>query len=184
VDETVTISVTQTQTTIAQATLITQNVPAFRAVATDYNASPLFIYANPLNERTGGVSWNSLSSSPSPSQQNRYIWTIDSQGRVLLANPIPPHTFTLAMFISTATAGSQWPQFAVFDTIQSQIANGARIDWVYGAVDPVTNRLYLNAGGRKNILWCGVQLWMSTGKGEDVQRGVCTVMHPIIVPIV
>ncbi|KAK4097455.1 hypothetical protein N658DRAFT_518641 [Parathielavia hyrcaniae] len=183
-DQTVTVSVTQTQTTTAQASLITQNVPAFRAVATDYNATPLYMYANPLNGLTGGMAWNALSTSAQSSIQNRYIFTIDSSGRLLLAYNIPPYTYKYAVYVSTVTTGSMWPQFGVETTLQSQKVNGALIDWVYGAVDPVTKRLYLNAAGRKNILWCGVQLWMSTGTGEDIQRGECTVMHPIILPAV
>ncbi|KAK4129781.1 hypothetical protein N657DRAFT_653067 [Parathielavia appendiculata] len=184
VDETVTISVTQTQTTTAQAGLITQNVAAFRAVATDYNAYPLYIYANQLNGLTGGISWNALSTNTQSSTQNKYIFTIDGGGRLLLAYNIPPFTYTYAVYVNTATTGSQWPQFGVLSNLQTQKANGAPIDWVYGAVDPLTNRLYLKAAGRKNILWCGVQLWMSTGAGEDINRGGCTVMHPTIAPVV
>ncbi|KAK3307724.1 uncharacterized protein B0T15DRAFT_510963 [Chaetomium strumarium] len=73
------------------------NVGAFRAVGTDYNAFPLFVYAN-MACRLG-------ESHPAYAVHTRQ-----------------------AMFISTATTGSQWPQIGVFNTIQSQIANGARID--------------------------------------------------------
>ncbi|KAL2129755.1 hypothetical protein VTI74DRAFT_7345 [Chaetomium olivicolor] len=185
VDETVTVSVTQTQTTTAQASLITHDVAAFRAVATDYNASLLYIYASLINGVTGGVSCNILYSSTSASIQNKYILTIDSQGRVLLANAIPPYSYKYAMYVSRTTTGSLWPQISPITSVQAAIVNGAQMDRVYGAVDPATNRLYLNAAGRKNILYCGVQMWMSTGAGEDINRGgACTVMYPTIVPVI
>lgn len=51
-----------------------------------------------------------------------------------------------------------------------------------GAGQP--QQLLLNAGGRKNVLWCGGQLWMSTSNGADINRGVCEVVRPTVSDVV
>ncbi len=180
VEETTTVETTQTKTASAVPNLITHDVDAFRAVATDYNDSPLYMYANMLNGLAGGLNWQPGSTSTTASVQNKYVWKIDSAGHVLLANNVPPYTYQYALYMSTASAGSNWPQISTVQTVQAQVAAGASVAWVFGAVDPATNRLYLNAGGRKNILWCGNQVWMSYGLGEDINRGTCILMHPTI----
>ncbi len=178
-EATTTVETTQTKTASA-AGLITHDVDAFRAVATDFNNSPLYVYANLLSGLTGGVNWQAGSTSTSSSVQNKYLWKIDSDGHVLLAYNVPPYTYQYAMYMSTASSGSNWPQVGTVASVQNSIAAGGKVDWVYGGVDPATKRLYLNAAGRKNILYCGAQMWMSTGLGEDINRGGCTVMYPTI----
>ncbi|KAK3689277.1 hypothetical protein B0T22DRAFT_169453 [Podospora appendiculata] len=153
----------------------------FRAVATEYNNTPLLIYANMLNALTGGMNWQPASTSTSASVQNKFIFSLDSLGRLYLAYNIPPYNYVYYIYVSTATTGSIWPQVNTQTTIASSIANGGKVEYVYGCVDPVSKELTLNAAGRQSILWCGQQMWMAYGAGEDVNRGgACTKMYPKI----
>jgi hypothetical protein len=55
---------------------------------------------------------------------------------------------------------------------------------VRGCVNSVTGELTIEAAGRTNILYCGAQLWISAGAGEDINRGSpCVPMYPKIVPV-
>lgn len=118
-----------------------------------------------------------------PAIQNKYIWALDSDSNLVLANPVPPYTFSYMAYVSTTTAGSVWPQVAIKATVISMVNNGAGVALIKGCIDPVTGELTLNAGGRENILWCGAQMWMSYGNGEDINRGGCTRMYPTV-PVV
>ncbi len=177
VEETTTVETTQTKTTSAVASLITRDSDPFRAVIT-YNNAPFYMYANLMNN-AGGVNWQPGSTSTAATIQNKYVWKIDSAGHVLLAYNVPPYSYQYAMYITKGPTGGNWPQVDVITNVQTRVTAGS-VDWVYGAVDPATKRLYLNAYGRKNILWCGNQMWMSTALGEDINRGTCLLMLPTI----
>ncbi|KAK3322676.1 hypothetical protein B0H66DRAFT_554933 [Apodospora peruviana] len=75
----------------------------------------------------------------------------------MLAYNLPPYTYTYYAYITN---------------VDNAVARGSAY-YVYAGVDHVTNNLYVNAGGRKNILWCGNHMWMSTTNGADINRGVC-----------
>jgi len=136
-----------------------------------------------LNGLTGGIFWQAGSSSTSPTVQNKYIWALDSDSNLVLANAVPPYSYVYMAYISTATTGSNWPQVNTKAAVMSSINNGAKIAIVKGCIDSVTGELTLNAGGRESIMWCGAEMWMSYGNGEDINRGVCTRMYPTVVPV-
>jgi len=99
-----------------------------------------------------------------------------------LAYNVPPYSFKYYAYMSTASSGSNWPQVNTEAAVRAQVNNGAAIAFVKGCVDSITGELKLDAAGRKNILWCGSQMWMSFTMGEDINRGVCNLMKPIIAP--
>ncbi|KAK3317545.1 hypothetical protein B0T19DRAFT_479607 [Cercophora scortea] len=156
---------------------------AFKAIATEYNNSPLLFYANMLNALSGGMNWAAASASTSASVQNKYIFALDSQGRLYLAYNLPPYTYVYYVYVSTSTTGSLWPQINTQASVASSIANGGKVAYVSGCVDPVSKELTLNAADRANILYCGQQMWMAYGAGEDISRGGCTRMYPKVTAV-
>jgi hypothetical protein len=185
VSTTVTVTQTVTQTIAPSASCKPYNeVGAFKAIATEVNGSPLLIYANLLNGLTGGVNWQQASTSTSAAVQNKFIWALDSNGYLGLAYNVPPYSYKYAVYMSTGTPGSNWPQIGTQASVDSSVNNGAPVTKIKGCVNSVTGELTLEAAGRTNILYCGVQLWMSAGAGEDVNRGApCVKMFPKIVPV-
>ncbi|KAM7198737.1 hypothetical protein V8F20_006052 [Naviculisporaceae sp. PSN 640] len=180
---TTTVSLTSTASaTFTQATgtcLKGATLGAFKANATQYNNTPLNIYANLLNGLTGGLTWNAASSSTAAGVQNKYIWALDEAGRLNVAYNVPPYTYKYYAYMSTASAGSNWPQVMTESVVAAQVNAGAAITYLTGCVDSVTGELTLNAAGRTKILWCGSQLWMSySSTGEDINRGTCVQMFP------
>ncbi|VBB78295.1 Putative protein of unknown function [Podospora comata] len=175
-----TVTVTQTTTTVVPAAtcLPPSQVKAFRGLATDYGGQTLAMYANMLNALSGGMIWQPPSTSTSTSVQYKYFFKLDDEGRVVLAKGIPPYSYTYALYVATNSNGGLWPQVNTKDAIQNSINAGGSVAFVKGCVNSVTGELTLDAAGRKNILWCGQQMWMSTGNGEEINRGTCTVMHP------
>ncbi|RYP65673.1 hypothetical protein DL769_006252 [Monosporascus sp. CRB-8-3] len=111
---------------------------------------------------------------------NKCIWAPDSDGNLILANLIPPYTYKYYAYVLTSLSGSVWAQVGIQKTVQTAINN--RSKWVIakGCIDLATGELSLDAGGRKNILWCGAQLGISEGNGEDIDRGGCYRIQPKI----
>ncbi|KAM7220282.1 hypothetical protein V8F06_004248 [Rhypophila decipiens] len=171
-----TISTTSTQT--ASVCLKGALLGAFKANATQYSSTPLNIYANLLNGLTGGITWQAALSSTSASVQNKYIWTLDEEGRLNVAYNVPPYTYKYYAYMSTASSGSNWPQVNTEASVRSQVNAGQAVTYITGCVDSVTGELTLNAAGRTQIMWCGQQLWMSSNLGTDINRGVCVQMFP------
>ncbi|KAK0609939.1 hypothetical protein B0T17DRAFT_621233 [Bombardia bombarda] len=157
-------------------------VAPFKARATDYGTTPQLLYANMLNALTGGVTWQTATTSTSASVTNKYIWALDTDSNLYLAYNIPPYSYVYYAYVSTATTGSLWPQVNTKTSIESSIKNGGKVEYVKGCVNSATGVISLSAAGRTNMLWCGQQMWMSTGLGEDVNRGgACTLMKPSFV---
>ncbi|KAK4178773.1 hypothetical protein QBC36DRAFT_94239 [Triangularia setosa] len=174
-----TVTVTQTSTVVlaGPTCLPPSDVRAFRAMATLNNA-PVAMYANMLNALSGGMNWQTPSTSTSTSVQYKYFFKLDSEGRVILAKGIPPYSYEYALYASTGTTGSVWPQVNTKQAIENSIRAGGAVSFIKGCVNSETGELTLDAAGRKSILWCGNQLWMSYGNGEDINRGTCVRMYP------
>ncbi|GAB1314511.1 hypothetical protein MFIFM68171_04721 [Madurella fahalii] len=153
-------------------------IAPFKAVATQYRDMELHIYANMLNGLTGGVIWQAGTSSTSASVRNKYVWGVDSEGYLKVANPIPPYSYEYVAYFTTTMSGSRWLQVNTRQSVENAIANGGSISKVKACADSVTGELMLDAAGRKNILWCGSQLWMSAGDGSDINRGECSQIFP------
>ncbi|KAJ4374711.1 hypothetical protein N0V85_009048 [Neurospora sp. IMI 360204] len=184
------VSLTATVTAIETATVAPEpvqpvcltNTDAFRAMTT-YNGNTLYMYANMLpNAVSGGLTWQPGSTNPSPAIQPRYNLALDSEGSLYLHDRIAPYTYTYYVYISTLSSGSQWPQIATKQAVENQIAQGGKVSKIKGCVNSVTGELTLQDSiGRKNIFWCGQQVWLSAGLGEDINRGVCTQQFPHVV---
>ncbi|KAK4231506.1 hypothetical protein QBC38DRAFT_224482 [Podospora fimiseda] len=58
-----------------------------------------------------------------------------------------------------------------------QAGNG-QIQMVKACVNSITHELTLEAAGRRNIMWCGNQLWLSYGDGSEINRGTCVQFFP------
>jgi hypothetical protein len=180
------ISLTATVTAIETATAAPEpvqvcltNTAAFRAM-TVFNGNTLYMYANVVNQLSGGLNWQAGSTSTSPAVQPKYNLAVDSQGYLYLHDKIAPYPmYTYYLYISTNTAGSQWPQINNQSAIESSIANGGKISKIKGCVNSVTGQLTMQDSlGRSNILYCGAQVWLSSGLGEDVNRGGCYQQFP------
>jgi hypothetical protein len=100
----------------------------------------------------------------------------------MLAYNVPPYNYIYYPFVQTGSTGSLWPQVEPSTNLNNAIANGAAVSKIKACVDSVTGELHLDAAGRTQILYCGVQLWMSNNLGADINRGGCTQMFPITVP--
>jgi len=184
VSSTVTVTSTTTQTVQPQATCRPgSEVGAFRATATEWNASPYVLFATLVNGIVGGVDWKNLGSlSTAPNAQARYLFKVDADGYLAVAYNIPPYTYEYLAYIAlptTSAEASAWPQVATRASVEGQMANSGRIAKIKACVNSVTGELTLDAAGRKNILYCGGQLWMAFGDGADVNRGTpCVKMFP------
>lgn len=151
-------------------------------MATDYNGTPLYMFANMLNNALGVLTWQSDSSSTSPTVQDEYFWALDADSNLVVAYTLPPYTYTYMAYVVTTSTGTLWPQLNTKAVITSAINSGAQVAPIKGCIDSDTGDLTLNAAGRKNILYCGAQLWMGYGNGEDINRGSpCVRMYPTIV---
>lgn len=158
----ITTTISQTETTTLAPQCVTAS-SAFRAVATQYNNSPFYMYAYESIRSKGAIMWIAGSASTSDSIQNRYMLSLDSNGYLRLAYNLYPYTRTACAYISTAYAGNTALQFNLQPTLVSQIASGAKIAYVKGCIDPSTGALLLDADGRKkdpafrhtaiNVLW-------------------------------
>ncbi|RYP25429.1 hypothetical protein DL767_008401 [Monosporascus sp. MG133] len=157
-------------TTVTPACLTTAS--AFEAVATEYNNSPLRVYANFVgnDQQNAQLVWAGSSSSPVATIQNKYIWALDGDGNLILANPIPPYTYKYYAYISTSSSGSAWAQVGIQNTVQTALNNGRKWANVKGCTDSATGKLPLDAGSRKNTVvrrpaldvpgqWRGYQSW-------------------------
>ncbi|KAK3502313.1 hypothetical protein B0T13DRAFT_165297 [Neurospora crassa] len=183
------VSLTATVTAIETATLAPEpvqpvcqiNTGAFRAVTT-FNNNDLYMYTNLMNDLVGGINWQAGSTSTSQSIQPRYNFALDSEGSLYLHDRIAPYTYTYYVYIPITNSGSQWPQVNTKESIEYAITQGSRISKIKGCVNPVTGELTLQDSiGRKNILYCGAQLWLSAGLGEDINRGGCVQQFPKVV---
>ncbi|KAK3376550.1 hypothetical protein B0T24DRAFT_677442 [Lasiosphaeria ovina] len=89
--------VSSTTTTVATVTTATAacatNVAPFKAQASDYQNTPLQIFAQFASTQGGSLTWAAPSSAPGASVQNRFIWGLDSAGRLYLANSVPSFPF-------------------------------------------------------------------------------------------
>ncbi len=180
-DKTVTKEITQaTAAPLVPGIPITSNVGAFRAVDTDR-----FWYLDVFNVNssngalTGPAGWRIAVPTSTRPKWAPFLWNTDDQGRVLLRSPRWPSSVS-ALYVSTSdTSRTLEVSVASFDTVQAWIRENKSVSWVYGAVDPVTNQLYLRGAGRRNILSCGSSLYLSSGTGPADIASACTVMHPI-----
>ncbi|KAK0736741.1 hypothetical protein B0T21DRAFT_411888 [Apiosordaria backusii] len=174
---------TETNTEISTE-LVTATASSTQAVdvPSTVTVTQTVIYANMLNGLTGGITWQAVSSSTSPSVQNKYIWKLDESGYLGLAYNIPPYSYAYTAYMSTSSAGSNWPQVGTTASVESQVAAGAAVAKIKGCVNSFTGELTLSVAGRRNILYCGGQLWMSAGVGEDVNRGSpCVQQFPKVI---
>ncbi|KAK3935089.1 hypothetical protein QBC46DRAFT_58518 [Diplogelasinospora grovesii] len=176
---TVTTSVSVAPSSASASCLAT---PTFLALATDYNSSPLYIWDSQGVATSGTLLWTSASTSTSTAVQQKYIWSIDANGYLYLANKVSPWTYTFYAYVSTAASGSSELAFvASYTTISNTIAAGGAVSFIQACVDSNTGEITMNAAGRTQILYCGVQLWMSSNGGSDINRGGCTEMFPTAV---
>lgn len=178
---TATVTATETATYAPeppQASCLT-NTDAFRAMGT-YNGGDLYLYANVINGLSGGANWMAGSTSTSPSVQNKFNLAVDSEGHLYLHDSIPPYTgYIFYFYTTTGSARSDWPQLAHKQNLDTVIANGGKYSKLKACVNSVTGELTVeDSMGRKNMLWCGQQLWLSATLGEDINRGVCSQMFP------
>ncbi|CAP65083.1 uncharacterized protein PODANS_5_6710 [Podospora anserina S mat+] len=185
VDTPSTVTITQTVVeTVSPQASCKPGPQVFKAFALEAGTTPVYyIYANLLNGLTGGISWQGPSSSTAASVQNKYIWSIDQNGYLGLAYNVPPYTYSYTAYMSTASPGSNWPQVNTASSVDAQIAGGAAISKIKGCINSLTGELTLSVAGRKNILWCGQQMWMSAGLGEDINRGTCIQMFPKVISL-
>lgn len=171
--ETVTVPVTQTRTVTASAALLTADVPAFRANAF-INGKDMYLYtfmSGPVNAQ---MYWSELDTSTNPTVENKFIWKIDSNGHLMVANPAVGGV-TLAPWVM---ASGDNPQISRLTDAQTRVANG-NAAFIKAAVDPATNKLYLEGFGRKNLMLCAVTaLYLSAG--TDRPGSVCQVHVPTI----
>lgn len=183
------VSLTATVTATETATLAPEpvqpvcqiNTDAFRA--TDkYNGNDLYIYANMLNALSGGAVWQAGTTSTNAAVQNKYNLGIDSEGYLYVHDRILPYSYTYYFYIqSPSSTGSVWPQVGTQTSIDSAVAQRPDlVSKIKACVNPATGELTVqDYYGRKNMLWCGNQLWLSHGVGEDVNRGSpCQQMFP------
>ncbi|KAK3375705.1 hypothetical protein B0T24DRAFT_664853 [Lasiosphaeria ovina] len=182
--ETTTTSTTQTVTSVAPLVLQTQAVSAFKALATDFTAPACTCGPTYRAAPRAGCSGSRRPARRGRQRRIRTCLPSTVSGAWCWRN-IPPSTASYAAYINTAdgSAGSssRWPQADVSTNVDARVASGTA-SYVFAGVDTVTNRLYLDGGGRKNILLCGAQVWLSTGLGNEVNGGQpCTVMRPVIV---
>ncbi|KAK3399803.1 hypothetical protein B0T20DRAFT_169295 [Sordaria brevicollis] len=184
------VSITTTITAVETATLAPEpvqpvckiNTDAFR-VTDKYNGNDLYIYANMLNALSGGVNWQPAPASTSPTVQNKYNLGIDSEGYLYLHDGVLPYSYKYYFYVQQTPgfSGSVWPQVGIEASIKNSVAQAPdRISLLKACVNPAKGELTMqDSFGRKNILWCGNQLWLSNGVGEDVNRGSpCQQMFP------
>ncbi|RYP00496.1 hypothetical protein DL764_006488 [Monosporascus ibericus] len=138
--------------TVALACLTTAN--AFEAVATEYNNNLLRVYANfvGIGQQNAQLVWAGSSSFPVARIQNKYIWVLDSDGNLILANAIPPNTYKYYVYASTSSSGGVWAQVSIQETAQTTINNEGKWPNVKGWINSATGELSFDASGRKNIL--------------------------------
>lgn len=177
---TITQTVVPTVTPAPVATCVAYT-GAFKAHATQ-NGGDLFINGNFINPLQGSFWWNSASSSTSATVQNKFIWAIDGNGYLYVAYSFAPYNYVYYAYMITSGSGSNWPQLDRKSVIDTMVSRGSA-SYVKACVNPDTMELQLDAGGRTSILWCGGEMWMGYGKGEDINRGVCVQMFPTIVPV-
>ncbi|KAK5661349.1 hypothetical protein OQA88_11245 [Cercophora sp. LCS_1] len=179
---TTTAITTQTASTCLKGAALGAFKATFSLTEPGYPQGPLYVYANMLNGLSGGVNLQPGTVSTSPSIVNKYIWALDEQGRLNLAYTIPPYTYKYYAYVATASDGSLWPQIGTESSVASSVAASANSAYLTGCVDSVTGVLKLETiGGRGNILYCGNQMWISVGAGEDINRGLpCLVINPTI----
>lgn len=157
------------------------NTDAFRAMTT-FNGNTIYMYANLLNGISGNLNWLFGSTSTSASVQPRYNLALDSEGSLYFHDRVVPYTYTYYVYIGTLNSGSSWLQINDKQAVEGQIAAGAKVSKIKGCVNSVTGELTLQDSlGRKNILICGGQVWLSAGLGEDINRGTCYQQFPHVV---
>lgn len=185
------VSLTATVTAIETATLAPEpvqpvcqiNTDAFRATS-NINGNDLYIYANMINGLTGGMVWQQGSTNSAAAIQSKYNLGIDSEGYLYLHDKVPPYSYTYYFYISTGSnVPSNWPQLNTKQAIENSIAAGGLVSKLKACVNPATGELTMQDSiGRKNILWCGAQVWLSAGLGEEVNRGSpCQLVFPKVV---
>jgi hypothetical protein len=182
---TVTETVTETVTPSGPTCKPASEIAPFKAEATQYlyNGSPVYMYANLVNTLSGGITWQPPSSSTSPGVRNRYIWKFDADGYLALAYNVPPYTYEYVGFVAIASnIVTVWPQVGNRAHVENLIAQRPGVyARIKGCVNSETGELTLEAAGRTNILWCGAQMWLSSGAGEDINRGTCVKMFPKVI---
>lgn len=174
---TATTTLTETEL-VSTTTVVTQTVTEtvtpiapFRAVATQYQNRELYLQANLIGP--GYDSWF-LWYPFDASRPNQYIWSIDSEGHLQLAyKPAAPNNYQYTPYVR-ASSGNVMPYLGV--NVDARIAAGEQITKIKASVDSATRELRLEAGGRRNLFWCGALLYMSSGNGSDMQG--CIQMFP------
>ncbi|KAK4171801.1 hypothetical protein QBC36DRAFT_382294 [Triangularia setosa] len=170
----ITITQTVVETVSPPQATCKSGIQIFKAYALESGTAPVYcIYGNLLNGLTGGITWNAASSSTAGSIQNNYIWKLDENGYLGLAHKVPPY--------STASSGSNWPQINTDSSVEAQVASGTALAKIKGCINSVTGELTLSVAGRKNILFCGMQMWMSAGLMEDINQGTCVQQFPKVI---
>lgn len=121
------------------------------------------------------------STSTSPAVVNKYIWSLDGEGNLRLHNKIPPYTYDYYVYVQNRDLNTDWPQIAPKSVVDQRVAQGNSFN-VKGCIDSITGELKLDAAfGRKNMLWCGQQMWISKTLGEEINRGVCLLTKPKVI---
>ncbi|KAK4039372.1 hypothetical protein C8A01DRAFT_36670 [Parachaetomium inaequale] len=182
---TVTETVTETVTPSGPTCKPVSEVAPFKAEASEYlyNGSPMHLYANMINAVTGGIAWQLPSSSTSPAVRNKFVWKLDADGYLVLAYNVPPYAYEYVAYVGFSNNyGTIWPQVGPRVNVENSIRQRPDVyAKIKGCVNSETGELSLNAAGRTNILWCGAQMWMSFGAGEDINRGTCVKMYPKVI---
>ena len=113
--------------------------------------------------------------------QNKYIWALDANNNLVLANAVPPFPWQYMAYVYYNTPNSVFPQIFQASWVLNSINAGQSIATVKGCIDPVTGKLTLNAAGRTNILFSGWEMWLSYDIGSDLgSRGINLQMFPTV----
>ncbi|KAK4459006.1 hypothetical protein QBC42DRAFT_308140 [Cladorrhinum samala] len=179
---TVTITQTVTATVSPPAPSCKPAGYAFQAWFRDVSVSldARHLYANLISSSIGGpLYWKAPATSTSASALNPYIWSFDSDGYLMLAYGISSNANRYYAYISTSNPGSATVQIMVETNLKQVIETGGASAMIRGCVDPATSILSLEAAGRKNLLYCGGQVGLSAGAGEDLSSTPpCLLVQP------
>ncbi|KAK4182414.1 hypothetical protein QBC35DRAFT_510030 [Podospora australis] len=173
-----TVTSTIIQTTVAAPVeTCRSDVGRFQSSTTVAGADR-YMYADTYNGMAGvygSVKWQAPpASSASSSEADKYKWVIDDGG--FLATTYG-NTFKVSAYVN--------PNAGV--SAQLMLAMNAEAPAFYlkvkGCVSSVTGVLALDAGGRKNILSCNGNLYISSGSGADTGLPCVSVSNPSIASV-
>ncbi|KAK4458970.1 hypothetical protein QBC42DRAFT_313051 [Cladorrhinum samala] len=179
VGSTATVTSTVIQTVAPPVESCRSDAGNFRASAISDAGSDLYMFADTSGSPggvSGAVKWTGApTSATNPSDLYKYQWYVDASG--FLAMTYSTSTLQLTAWVETAATAASVPL-----RVSSSIGSASIYTKVQACVSSVTGALTLDAGGRKNILMCGQNLYVSSGSGSDTGLA-CTRMYPKIASV-